>query len=94
VYRFNSDRDWQQFHTPKNLAASIAIEAAELLAHFQWTDEPSSDQLPRLVEELADVLIYCLSMANVLEVDLSQTVRQKLAHNNLKYPVEEYRGRF
>ena len=63
IYQFNDARDWHQFHTPKNLATSIAIEAAELLGHLQWTDEPASLQLPQLCEELADVLIYCLSMA-------------------------------
>ncbi len=94
VHRFNDARDWHQFHTPKNLAASIAIEAAELLEHFQWSDAPSPDRLPQVVEELADVVIYCLTLANALEVDLSQAVRQKLARNDAKYPAEEYRGRY
>jgi NTP pyrophosphatase (non-canonical NTP hydrolase) len=94
VRRFNDDCDWQQFHTPQNLAVSIAIEAAELLAHLQWTDEPASDQLPQLCEELADVVIYCLSMANTLGIDISQEVRRKLARNDAKYPADEYRGRF
>jgi dCTP diphosphatase len=94
VYRFNDDRDWHQFHTPKNLAASIAIEAAELLAHFQWADEPPAERRPQVAEELADVLIYCLTMADALKVDLSQTVHQKLVRNALKYPADEYRGRF
>lgn len=94
VHRFNDDRDWHQFHTPKNLAASIAIEAAELLEHFQWTDEPAPNQLPQLLEELADVMIYCLTLSNALEVDLSRAVRRKLAHNDVKYPADEYRGRF
>jgi dCTP diphosphatase len=94
VHRFNDDRDWHQFHTLKNLAASIAIEAAELLEHFQWTDEPSPERRSELVEELADVMIYCLTLADALEVDLSQAVRQKLARNDAKYPADEYRGRF
>jgi dCTP diphosphatase len=94
VYQFNDDRDWHQFHTPKNLAASIAIEAAELLAHLQWTDEPASDQLPQLCEELADVIIYCLTMANTLGIDVSQEVVRKLARNDAKYPADEYRGRY
>lgn len=63
IYQFNDVRDWHQFHTPKNLAASIAIEGAELLAHLQWTDEPASNQLSQLCEELADVVIYCLTLA-------------------------------
>ncbi len=63
VHRFNDERDWHQFHTPKNVAASIVIEAAELLEHFQWTDTPTSAQLPQLSDELADVVIYCLTLA-------------------------------
>jgi len=94
VHQFNSDRDWHQFHTPKNLAASISIEAAELLEHFQWSDEPPPDQLPKLAEELADVVVYCMILSNALDIDLSQTVRQKMAHNADKYPADEYRGRF
>jgi dCTP diphosphatase len=94
VHRFNKDRDWHQFHTPKNVAASIVIEAAELLEHFQWTDEPATVSMPQLVEELADVVIYCLVLADALDVDLTQAVRQKLAHNDAKYPADEYRGRF
>jgi NTP pyrophosphatase (non-canonical NTP hydrolase) len=94
IHQFNDDRDWHQFHTPKNLAASIAIEAAELLKHFQWTGEPAPNQSPQLLEELADVMIYCLTLSNVLGIDLSQAVRQKIARNAVKYPADEYRGRF
>jgi dCTP diphosphatase len=94
IHRFNDKRDWHQFHSPKNLAASIAIEAAELLEHFQWADRPTSEQFPRMVEELADVVIYCLILANALGIDLSQAVRCKLADNDAKYPAEDYRGRF
>jgi len=94
VQQFNSDRDWHQFHTPKNLAVSIAVEAAELLEHFQWADEPPAERRPQVAEELADVLIYCLTMADALKIDLSQTVHQKLVRNAAKYPADEYRGRF
>jgi dCTP diphosphatase len=94
VHRFNDERDWHQFHTPKNVAASIVIEAAELLERFQWADEPAAEGLPQITEELADVFIYCLILANGLEIDLSQAVRQKLARNDARYPTEEYRGRF
>jgi NTP pyrophosphatase (non-canonical NTP hydrolase) len=94
IHQFNDDRDWHQFHTPKNLAASIAIEAAELLKHFQWSDEPAPNPSPQLLEELADVIVYCLTLSNVLGIDLSQAVRQKIARNALKYPADEYRGRF
>jgi len=94
VYQFNSDRDWHQFHTPKNLTVSIAVEAAELLEHFQWADEPPAERRPQVAEELADVVIYCLIMADALKIDLSQTVHQKLVRNAAKYPADEYRGRF
>ena len=94
VNDFVDRRDWHQFHTPKNLAASISIEAAELLEHFQWSDEPPPDQLPKLAEELADVVVYCMILSNALDIDLSQTVRQKMAHNAAKYPADKYRGRF
>ena len=94
VQQFNDDRDWHQFHTPKNLAASIVIEAAELLEHFQWADEAPPEGLPKLAEELADVVIYCLTMADALKIDLSQTVHQKLVRNAAKYPADAYRGRF
>jgi NTP pyrophosphatase (non-canonical NTP hydrolase) len=94
VYQFNDDRDWHQFHTPKNLAAAISIEAAELLEHFQWSDELPPERLPKLAEELADVVVYCLTLSNVLDIDLSQAVRQKMARNAAKYPTDEYRGRF
>ncbi len=94
IRQFNDDRDWHQYHTPKNVAASIVIEAAELLEHFQWTNEPTPGQIPQLVEELADVVIYCLVLADALGIDLSQAVSQKLAQNDAKYPADEYRGRF
>jgi NTP pyrophosphatase (non-canonical NTP hydrolase) len=94
VHRFNDDREWHQFHIPKNVAASIVIEAAELLEHFQWTDQPSPEQLPQLVGELADVIIYCLTLANTLKIDISQAVHQKLTQNDAKYPADDYRGRF
>jgi NTP pyrophosphatase (non-canonical NTP hydrolase) len=94
VHQFNDERDWHQFHTPKNLAASICVEAAELLKHLQWTDEPALNQSPQLLEELADVIIYCLTLSNVLGIDLSQAVRQKIARNAVKYPADKYRGRF
>jgi NTP pyrophosphatase (non-canonical NTP hydrolase) len=94
VHRFNDEREWQQFHTPKNLAASVLIEAAELLEHFQWIESSPSDQRPQLAEELADVVIYCLAMANALGIDLSHAIRDKLAQNDIKYPADECRGRF
>ncbi len=101
VNDFVDRRDWHRFHAPKNLAMSLAIEAAELMEHFQWisaeesrrvVDDPA--RLAAVGEELADVLCYALAMTNELGLDLSSTIRQKLAKNELKYPAEEYRGRY
>ena len=100
VRAFVDKRDWNSFHNPKNLSMSIAIEAAELMAEFQWLTGPQSwDALAdeshqrRVRRELADVIIYCLSLANVIEVDLSEAVLEKLALSARKYPAEVYRGR-
>lgn len=100
VQEFVSERQWESFHNPKNLSGSIAIEAAELIEIFQWltTEEcsqtahhPSIHRHTR--EELADVVIYCLALANALEIDLSQAIYEKMAANAAKYPVETSRGR-
>ncbi len=100
VAEFTRERDWEQFHDPKNLAMSIAIEAAELMEHFQWD---RNEQIPAILEdpgrrreieeELADVVCYCLSLANNLEIDLSEAVERKVLKNAEKYPPGEYRGR-
>lgn len=96
VASFVEERRWQQFHTPKNLSMSIAIEAAELMELFQWSDEMEVDEenLSRVKEEVADVIIYCLALANALDIDLSRAVRDKVAANAVKYPVERYKGRY
>ena len=101
VQRFIDERDWRQFHNPKNLSMSIAIEAAELMEHFQWLDGPasrdvtaSSEDLRRIKEELADILCYAISFANALDIDLSTALRDKLVKNAEKYPAEKFRGRF
>lgn len=96
VAAFVNERDWNQFHTPKNLAMSIAIEAAELMEIFQWCDKEKLDEeeRARVEEELADVVIYCLSMANATGLDLAGAVKKKLAVNAVKYPVERFRGRY
>ena len=101
VGAFVAERDWAQFHSPKNLSMAIAIEAAELMEHFQWlTVEESRDLVEeeavcgQVADELADVLIYGLSLANVLDIDLSEAIGSKLARNACKYPADEYRGRF
>ncbi len=98
VENFVRERDWEQFHTPKNLSMSIAIEAAELMEHFQWLTVEQSKDLPDsalhdIGEELADIVIYSLSMANALNLDLSQTVKAKMAKNISKYPSDKVRGK-
>ena len=101
VADFVERRDWSQFHSPKNLAMSMAIEAAELMEHFQWitaeesrrvTDRP--DKLAEVADELADVLSYALALANRLKIDVSDAVVAKMLKNEQKYPAEEYRGRY
>ena len=101
VADFVTRREWGRFHAPKNLSMSLAIEAAELMEHFQWISAEESrrvpenaDRLAAVGEELADVLCYALAMSNELGLDLSTTIRRKIAKNELKYPVEEYRGRY
>ena len=101
VEDFVQRRDWTQFHAPKNLAMSIAIEAAELMEHFQWTTVEAScetasnpERNTAVGEELADVLCYALAMANVLQLDVTSIVRDKLQKNELKYPADQYRGRY
>lgn len=94
---FRAERDWQQFHTPKNLAASVAIEAAELLEIFQWTSESELAQTvekkrEHIGQEMADVLMYLEFLAHDLKLDLDECVRNKLAINEINYPVAESRG--
>jgi NTP pyrophosphatase (non-canonical NTP hydrolase) len=98
---FFDERDWQQFHAPKNLSMSLAIEAAELMEHFQWIDVPESREvkddpakLAAIGEELADVLCNAFALANELELDVSQIVRAKIIRNAAKYPAAEFRGRY
>ena len=95
VLKFRDDRDWRQFHTPKDLAVSLTLEAAELLEVFQWSgrDLECRDKLERIREELADVLSYCVLMADVCGLDLDEILREKVAKNEAKYPVEKARGR-
>ncbi|HEV7949587.1 MAG TPA: nucleotide pyrophosphohydrolase [Glaciihabitans sp.] len=90
ITAFVAERDWEQFHSPENLAKSISIEAAELLECFQWNADADPS---RVREELADVLTYCLMLANRLGVDPDEIVREKLAITRQKYPVETARGR-
>ena len=92
--RFRDDRNWRQFHTPKDLAVSLSLEAAELLELFQWsgTDLECRDKLPQLREELADVLSYCILLADVCGLDLDEIMNEKVTKNEAKYPVEKAWG--
>lgn len=95
--RFADERDWQQFHSPKNLAAALIVEAGELLEHFQWLNEAESEALSvekrgEVELELADVLIYLVRLADRLEVDLIAAATRKIRINAEKYPVEKSRG--
>ena len=100
VRQFVAQRDWEQFHAPKNLSMSLAIEAAELMEHFQWIGAEESrragddaQKLAAIRDELADVMCYALALANALDIDLAQAVEAKMAKNAAKYPAEQSRGR-
>ena len=90
VSAFSEERDWDQFHTPSNLAKSISIEAAELLECYQWDDNAD---LNAVEEELADVMNYCLQLAAKLNLDPAEIIRKKMKKNALKYPIEKSKGR-
>lgn len=90
IRQFTKERDWNQFHSPANLAKSIMIEAGELLECFQWSDEDYA--LEHVKEELADVLIYCYDMLDNLGLDINEIVNHKMDKNEAKYPVEKARG--
>lgn len=94
---FAAERDWSQFHSPKNLAIAISVEAGELLEHFQWLSIEASQTLPneklaKISEEMADVLLYLIRMADVLGVDLIESANAKIEANARKYPVDLARG--
>jgi NTP pyrophosphatase (non-canonical NTP hydrolase) len=95
--RFAADRDWDQFHSPKNLASALSVEAAELLEPFQWLTEEQSRQLTAeqseaVREEMADVLLYLIRLADKLHIDLVAAASDKLVRNSARYPVERARG--
>ncbi len=90
IIKFTDERDWNQFHSPENLAKSIVIEASELLECFQWNNNYNKEEV---CEELADVVNYCVLLANKLEVDLEDIVLNKLDKNMAKYPVNKCKGR-
>lgn len=95
--KFAAERDWDQFHSPKNLASALSVEAAELLECFQWLSEEQSrnlnpEQLAAVRDELADVLVYLVRLADKLDVNLLDAVREKMVKNALKYPADKARG--
>jgi NTP pyrophosphatase (non-canonical NTP hydrolase) len=101
VADFVAERDWSQYHTPKNVSMALAIEAAELMEHFQWLTPEESRELPQspeklaaVAEEIADVVGYSFALANELGLDLATAIRAKMIKNAQKYPAEQYRGRY
>jgi len=90
IRKFTEDRDWDQFHTPANLAKSIAIEAAKLLECFQWSD--TEYDLEHVKEELADVIVYCQDLLDKLDLNVNEIVNSKMSKNETKYPVEQAKG--
>lgn len=98
---FVAERDWSQFHSPKNVSMALAIEAAELMEHFQWLTTEASrrladdpEKLAEIAAEVADVVGYSFALANELGLDVSSAIRAKMIKNAEKYPAEEYRGRY
>ena len=95
--RFAAERDWEQFHSPKNLAMALSVEAAELLEHFQWLSEDASTrlegaELDEIGQEMADVLLYLIRLADKLDLDLLQAALRKMQLNEAKYPADKARG--
>ncbi|NHZ98545.1 nucleotide pyrophosphohydrolase [Massilia sp. CCM 8734] len=97
VRTFVEERDWGQFHTPKNLSSALSVEAAELLEHFQWLktgtqEELGADKLVQVRHEMADVLVYLVLLADQLDIDLGAAVQEKMVLNRAKYPADKVRG--
>ncbi|WP_430597430.1 nucleotide pyrophosphohydrolase [Enterococcus sp. AZ177] len=94
INQFRDDRDWRQFHNPKDLAISISLEASELLENFQWktSEEAKEKNQENIEQELADVLIYSLMLASDLELDVEGIIEKKLKFNEQKYPIEKSKG--
>jgi dCTP diphosphatase len=95
---YADERDWNQFHSPKNLAAALSVEVAEILEHFQWLTQEESralreEKLAEIREEIGDVLIYLVRLADVLDIDPMEAALDKLAKNEEKYPAERVRGK-
>ena len=94
IVQFRDERNWKQFHNPKDLAISISLEAAELLELFQWSGEDCfvPEKRAEMLDELADILIYCVSMADRLDANIPEIMAAKLAKNAAKYPVDKAKG--
>ena len=94
IIKFRDDRNWSQYHTPKNLAISLSLEANELLEIFQWVDsnEAVQNNKAEIEDELADIIIYSILMADRMDIDIEEVVASKLKKNNLKYPVNKSYG--
>ncbi|MCX5811873.1 MAG: nucleotide pyrophosphohydrolase [Proteobacteria bacterium] len=95
LLKFREERDWEQFHSPKNLAISISIEAAELLEHFQWrkeNEELTFKKKHEIAEELSDIFNYLVMLANDLGIDIIESAKKKIEKNGKKYPVEKAKG--
>lgn len=95
IFKFRDDREWKQFHNPKDLAISISLEAAELLEVFQWSgsDTSNNNKQEKIKEELADVINYCVLMADVCGLDIDEIVQEKIRVNNEKYPIDKAKGK-
>ena len=98
IRRFRDDRDWMQFHDPKNMAVSLIIEASELLEHFQWKSKKEvedyiKENVDEVQDEIADIALYLLELADNLGIDLTRAMERKIEKNEKKYPVEKARGR-
>lgn len=89
IRSIRDDREWKPFHTPENLAKSISIEAGELLEHFQWNNQFNLEEVS---DELADIMIYCLYMADALNVSIYDIINTKISKNKAKYPIEKAKG--
>lgn len=101
VRQFAAEREWERFHSPKNLSMGLAAEAGELLEHFLWVDTEESRQIVRdpaklgeVADEVADVAVYVLNLSLALGIDLSEAILAKIKKNAAKYPAEKYRGRY
>ena len=99
ILAFAQERDWEQFHSPKNLSMAISAEAAELMEHFLWQSAESSRQdvlenplRDKIIEEIADILIFAIEFANVAKIDIASAITEKMKKNALKYPVEKAKG--